>query len=99
MENSILGRQNFAQSALARRMRQGCTGPPPPSLHSYIGWPRNFSFCNFAKVLCFAQFSSNFAKFKIILSKCCVLQNFDKYSNFEFQENFVKHEIKHFAKL
>ena len=30
---------NTVQSALARRMRQGCTGPPPPvSLHSYIGW-------------------------------------------------------------
>ena len=32
-----------------------------------------------AKILisCFAKFSSNFAKFKIILSKFCVSQNFD----------------------
>ena len=29
-------------------------------------------------ILCFAKFSLNFAKFKIILSKFCVWQNFDK---------------------
>ena len=57
---------NSAQSALARRMRQGCTAPPlTPLLHRVA-----------AKFLiaCFAKFSSNFAKFKIILSKFRVLQ-------------------------
>ena len=38
------GKANSQQSALARRVRQGCTGQPPPSLHwvhSHIGWLRN----------------------------------------------------------
>ena len=38
------GKANSQQSALARRVRQGCTGRPPPSLHwvhSHIGWLRN----------------------------------------------------------
>ena len=42
---------NSTQSALARRERQGCTCPPPPSLHSYIGSLQNFCFRNFAKCL------------------------------------------------
>ena len=55
------------QSSLARRMHQGCTGPPPPSLHSYIGWLRNFRFLNFAKFLIsnFAKLEENFAKHEI----------------------------------
>ena len=94
-------------------MRQGCTGPPLPSLYSYIGWLRNFHFCNFEKFLrnfeffakfwifCFTKFSSNFEKFKIILSKFCVSPNFDKIIlHFaKFEENFAKHKIKIFAKI
>ena len=50
---------------------------PPPLLYSYIGWLRNFCFRNLAKflILCFAKFSSNFVKFKIILSKFRVSHN------------------------
>ena len=52
-------------------------------------------------ITCFAKFSSNFAKIKIILSKFCVSQNFDKiiFNFAKFEENFAKHEIKNFAKI
>ena len=56
---------NSAQSALARRVRQGCTGSPPPHYSPTPGG-------------CDAKFSLNFAKFKIILSKFRVSQNFEK---------------------
>ena len=36
-----------------------------------------FVFSGIFLILCFAKFSSNFAKFKIILSKFRVLRNFD----------------------
>ena len=58
---------------------------------------------NLAKFLisCFAKFSSNVAKFKIILWKFCVSRNFDKIIlNFaKFEENFAKLEIKNFANI
>ena len=48
-----------------------------------------------------AKFSSNFAKFKIMLSKFRETQNFDKIIlNFaKFEEKFAKQEIENFAKL
>ena len=71
------GKPKRVQSALARRMCHCCTGPPPPpSLQSCIGLLRNFVFVisrNFHEI-----FNLCSAKIKIILSKFCVLQNFDK---------------------
>ena len=86
------GKPNMAQSALARRIRQGCC---------------EISFCvisrNFHKIFnfVFAKFSSNFAKIKIILSKFCVSRNFDKiiFNFAKLEENLAKHAIKIFAKL
>ena len=42
--------------------------------------------------MCFANFSSNFAKIKIILSKFCVLWNLDKliFNFAKLEENFTK---------
>ena len=63
-----------------------------------VGLLRNFRFCNFAKFLlsCFAKFSSNFAKLKIILSKFCETQNVDKIILIfaKFEENFAKTKLK-----
>ena len=47
-----------------------------------VGWLQKFLFSEFREIftnliLCLPKFSSNFAKFKIILSKFSVLQNFD----------------------
>ena len=62
--------------------------------------PRRHIFAKFL-ILCFAKFSSNFAKCKIILSKFGETQNFDKIIlNFsKFEENFVKQKIQNFAKI
>ena len=38
------GKPDRVQSALARRMRQGCTSPPPPLLQSCIGLLRDIVF-------------------------------------------------------
>ena len=95
-----------AQSALARRVHQGCTGSPPTPLTQLLHRvAAKFSFLYFREIFkkflifCFAKFSSNFTKFKIILSKFGVSRNFDKIIlNFtKFEENFAKLEIKIFA--
>ena len=61
-----------------------------------VGWLQNFRSHNFAKFLfsSFVKFSSNFAKFKIILSKFSKTPNFDKiiFNFAKFEENFTKHE-------
>ena len=64
----------------------------------------NFHFRNFMKfreISCFAKFSSNFAKLKIILSKYRETQNFVKII-FDFREvrgKFRENEIKNFTKI
>ena len=101
------GKPNMVQSALARRIRQGCTGPtPPPSPNSCIGLLRNFVCAisrNFHEIFnfVFAKCSLNFVKNKIILSKFCVLRNFDKiiFNLAKLKKNLAKHEIKNFAKI
>ena len=71
---------NSAQSALARRVRQGSTGPPPLHSTPNIGRVQNFCFRIsqnspwisqnsklFVKISCFAKFDKiilNFAKFE-----------------------------------
>ena len=61
------GKPNRVQSALARRMRQCCTGsPPPPSLQSCIELLRKFIFViswNFDKIFNFV-FHEIFLKFR-----------------------------------
>ena len=49
----------------------------------------------------YCKIFSNFAKFKIILSKFCNTRNFDKIilNCAKFKENFAKHKIKNFAKI
>ena len=82
---------NTVQSSLARRMRQGCTGPPTPSLHSYIGWLQNFCVRNFVRflILNFGKFEENFTKHKI---KNCtkILRN---YENENFASNLLVHNL------
>ena len=60
---------NREQSVLARRVRQVSTGPPPPSLHSYIGWLQNSIVKTSRKTKFrqnyFAKFKENFAKQEI----------------------------------
>ena len=100
MENSIKGSRKRVQFALARRVRQGCSLPPPPSLQSCIGLLQNFVF-EFRKIFtkflisCSAKFFLNFAKIKIILSKFRVLQNFNKiiFNFAKLEENFTKLKI------
>ena len=86
------GKPNRVQSALARRMRQGCTGPPPPLTPVLHRVAAKLRFCNLAKFSCFTKFSSNFAKIKIILSKFCVSQKFDKiiFNFAKFEEKFCE---------
>ena len=80
-EKRYKGKPNRVQSALARRIRQSCTGPPlPPSLNSCIGLLRNFVFVilqNFHKIFNFV-----FAKFFSHLKLFC--------QNFVFREILTK---------
>ena len=85
----------MVQSALARSLRQGCTGLPPPLtpvLHraaAKVGFviSQNFhEIFNFVFRVIFLEFCENQNYFKIIV-------NFTK-----LEENFKKHEIKDFAR-
>ena len=80
-EKRYKGKPNRVQSALARRIRQSCTGPPlPPSLNSCIGLLQNFVFVilqNFHKIFYFV-----FAKFFSHLKLFC--------QNFVFREILTK---------
>ena len=101
------GKPNMVQSALARRVRQGCTGPPPPPHSTPAKGCCEISFFvisrNFHKSfnLVFSKFSLNLAKIKIILSKFCVSRNFEEiiFNFAKLEGNFTKHKIKNFAKL
>ena len=86
---------NSEQSALARRVRQGCTGPPLTPLLQ--GWLQNFRFNNFMLHKSFLKFR----KIQNYLSKFCFLRNFDKIIlNFaKFEENITEHKIKKFRKI
>ena len=107
MENGIKGsriwynlrqRGGYARAVLARL--------PPPHPTPAQGCCE-ILFCvisrNFHEIFnfCFAKFSSNFAKNKIILSKFCVSRNFDKiiFNLAKLEKNLAKHKIKNFAKL
>ena len=62
---------NRGQSALERRVPQGCTGLPPPSLYSYKGWLQNsivkiLQTQNCDKIIFnFAKLEENFMKHEI----------------------------------
>ena len=101
MPNPDNRKTNSAQSVLARRVRQGCTDSPPTPLTPLLQRVAvKFSFSYFRKIFAkilisgFAEFFLNFAKFKIILSKICVSQNFDKIvlNVVKFDKNLAKLE-------
>ena len=83
-------------------MRQGCTGPPPPSsLQSCIGLQQNFIFVisrNFHKVFKFV-FCKIFLKLREnqnYFFKIHVSRNFDKIIFYfaKLEKNLAKHKIK-----
>ena len=101
MENSIIGRLIVHNL----RQRGGCAwdvsgSPPPPSLHYYIGWFQYFcEIFNFVFHEIFLKFRE---KIKIILSKFCVSNNFDKIilNLAKFEENFAnlrERKFRHFS--
>ena len=71
MENSIIGRRIVHNLRWPGGCARAVPDDPPPSLHSNIGWLRNFLFLKFHELFArflisyFAKFFSNFAKFKI----------------------------------
>ena len=75
------GKPNRVQPVLARRMCQGCTGPPPPLTPVLHRVAAKFRFCNFGK------FQQNFY--------FCVSRNFPRISQKSklFCQNFVFREI------
>ena len=98
-------KQYTVQSALARRMRQGCTSPPPFSLLHTVGWLQNFCFHNFTKflrnlnsllfIIIIYYFNYQNYFFKIL----CFPKFWQNNFNFaKFEENFAKREIKNLAK-
>ena len=82
------GKPKRGQSALARRVRQGCTSPPPPLHHSNMGWLRNsiiqiLQTWNCDKIILnFAKLEENFTKHKI--------KNFGKISRNYENEIFLQ---------
>ena len=99
---------NSTQSALARRECQGCTGPPPPSLHSYIGSLQKFLVFVISRNVCkkfYFVFREIFLKFRKVQNYFVKISCFAKFkiilSKFcvtKLEENLAKRKIKNFVK-